>query len=57
MPGCGGYEYGFWESNPRLWDKCKREVSNQMIAEGWPPKARKFDSVMRKRARKLFYNQ
>ena len=55
MPSCGGCYYGFWESNPKLWDKCKREVTNQMVSEGWHPKAGKFDSVMRKRAKRLFY--
>ena len=44
----------FWERNPRAWAACRREAAAQMMAEGWPPKARKFDEVMMRRARRLF---
>lgn len=54
MPCEGSYYYGFWEKNPRLWEKLKLQVSKDMLAEGWSKYARKFDTVRDKRARKLF---
>ena len=55
MPTAGGFWYGFWEKNPRLWDSCKKRITAQMVAEGWKTYANKFDRVMTKRAMKLFY--
>ena len=54
MPTCGGYYYGFWQANPRRWDRCCRDAAAQMIAEGWNKYARKFSEVHRKRALKLW---
>lgn len=41
--------------DPRRWERCQREVTAAMIADGWPPKAGKFSEVCMRRARKLFY--
>ena len=54
MPTYGGYYYGFWEANPKLWEKCKKSATAQMVAEGWKTYAGKFDRVMKKRAMKLW---
>lgn len=54
MPTSGGYYYGFWEADPRRWERCRRETAAQMVAEGWNPRAGKFDEVLRRRARKLW---
>lgn len=54
MPTNGGYYYGFWEADPRRWERCRREAAAQMVAQGWNPKAGKFDEVMRRRAMKLW---
>ena len=54
MPSWSAHYCGFWESNPKLWEKCQNEISNQMIADGWTSHAKKFNSVMRIRARNLF---
>jgi len=53
MPGSYSYEY-FWETNPRKWEHCRKAAANLMLSEGWHPKARKFDEVLRKRAYKLW---
>ena len=54
MPSSGGYWYGFWEENPRLWEKCRKDAAAQMIASGWKSYAGKFDQVMRKKAFSLW---
>lgn len=54
MISTGGYWYGFWEKNPKLWERCKKIVTAQMVAEGWKTYANKFDRVMQKRAKKLW---
>ena len=54
MPTCGGYWYGFWEADPRRWERCRKEAAAQMVADGWHPRAGKFDEVLRRRARKLW---
>jgi hypothetical protein len=54
MPNNGGYWYGFWESNPRRWEACRRAAAAQMVAEGWNQHARKFHDVMLRRARQLW---
>lgn len=54
MPTYGGYYYGFSDANPRLWERCKKTASAQMIAEGWKTYAGTFDMVMQKRARRLW---
>jgi hypothetical protein len=54
MPYTGGYYYGFWEANPRRWERCRCEAAAAMVAQGWNPKARKFDEVMRRRALQLW---
>lgn len=52
MYWCGSYY--FWEANPRLWEECKKNITAQMVADGWKTYAKKFDDVMKKRARRLF---
>ena len=54
MPTSGGYYYGFWESDPRRWERCRQQAAAQMVAEGWNPHAGKFGQVQMKRARKLW---
>lgn len=54
MPNCGGYYLGFWEANPKRWDRCCRDATAQMLAEGWIRHARKFHDVMTRRARRLW---
>lgn len=54
MPCHGGG--AFWEENPKLWEKCKREIAEEMIAAGWSKHARKFGEVQRRKAMKLFLN-
>ncbi len=54
MISLGGYYYGPWESNPKRWARALREVTLQMVAEGWKTYANKFDRVLKKRAIKLF---
>ncbi len=54
MPTHGGYYYGFWEADPRRWERCRKEAAAQMVAEGWHQRAGKFDEVLRRRARKLW---
>ena len=43
-----GYQCGFWEADPRRWERCLREASAQMVAQGWPPKAGKFIEAKRR---------
>ena len=52
MPSCGSGS--FWEVDPRRWERCRQEAAKAMIAEGWNPKARKFDEVRRRRAMRLW---
>lgn len=54
MPCNGGYYYGFWEADPRRWERCRRDAAMQMLSEGWDAHARKFDAVRDKRAKKLW---
>lgn len=54
MPTSGGGWYGFWEANPRKWERCISAAGAAMIADGWHPQARKFSEVRRKRAYKLW---
>ncbi len=54
MPTNAGCYYGFWEVDPRRWERCRREAAAQMVAQGWNPKAGKFDEVMRRRALRLW---
>lgn len=56
MPTGGGYHSRFWESDPKRWAKCRQEVEDAMVAEGWNPKARKFNDVRHKRAVRLWAN-
>ncbi len=50
----GSYHYGFWEADPKKWERCKRQAFSEMIASGWKPYARKFEDVMKKKALKLW---
>jgi hypothetical protein len=54
MPTSGGYHYGFWEADPRRWERCRQQAAAQMVAEGWNPHAGKFSQVQMRRARKLW---
>ena len=54
MGSDGSYWYGFWEEDPRLWEKCRKEASAKMVCEGWKTYANKFNRVMVKRAFKLW---
>jgi len=56
MPTHGGYYYGFWEADPRRWERCRATAAAQMIADGWNKYARKFGAVQTKRALKLWAN-
>ncbi len=49
-----GYAYGFWEDDPRRWERCRQAAAAQMVAEGWNPKAKKFNDVQRRRAMRLW---
>jgi hypothetical protein len=42
------------ESDPRRWQRCLEAVARDMVAAGWPPKARKFHEVQHRRARRMF---
>jgi len=42
------------EQYPREWEKLLKEISKQMIIQGWNKHARKFREVMVKKAKKLF---
>lgn len=44
----------FWESDPRRWDRCRREAAAQMVAQGWNPKAGKFNEVQMRKATQLW---
>lgn len=52
MPCVGGS--AFWEHNPRLWENCKQQIANEMMAAGWSKHARKFQTVRDRKAYKLF---
>lgn len=52
MPYYGGHELDY-----RKLEKCRDIVSKQMLAEGWVKKSGKFDSVMDKKAYKLYYKK
>ena len=52
MPTCNYRK--FWESDPDKWRRCLKSANAGMLAEGWHPKARKFNEVCRKRAVKLW---
>jgi hypothetical protein len=54
MPINGGFYYSFWEEDVRLWERCRQQAAAQMVAEGWNPRAGKFDEVMRRRARRIW---
>lgn len=54
MPTSGGYYYGFWEADPPRWLRCRKEAAAAMVAQGWNPKAGKFEEVMRRRAMRLW---
>jgi hypothetical protein len=54
VPTYGGHYYGFWETDPRRWERCRRTAAAQMVATGWNPKARKFEEVQQRRAFKLW---
>lgn len=55
MPTYASYYYGLWEKDPKLWERCKKSATAQMVAEGWKTYARKFDRVMQKRAMELWH--
>ena len=38
---------------PRLWEKARRLVANEMLANGWNKHAKKFTEVQLRKARKL----
>ena len=44
----------FWESDPRMWKRCRRDAGAAMVAQGWNPRARKFSEVQQRRAIKLW---
>ena len=48
------YYYGFWEANPRLWARCQRLATEQMLKSGWKRYAGKFEMVMQKKALKFW---
>ena len=55
MPTNACYQVGFWQADPRKWEKCRQAAAAQMLAEGWNKHARKFSEVQRKRAMKLWH--
>lgn len=54
MPTTATFWYGFWEADPRRWERCRRDAAATMLAEGWNKHAKKFDEVVRRRAMKLW---
>ncbi len=44
-----------WEVDLGLWERCREQVAKQMLAQGWTPRARKFNDVRRRRALRLFF--
>jgi hypothetical protein len=46
-----------FDLHPRLWDRCRREVADAMVADGWSRHAGKFTWVMLRRARRLFMSR
>jgi len=54
MPSCDSHYYGFWQADPRRWEQCRNEAAKQMIADRWDSNARKFETVCRKKALKLW---
>jgi hypothetical protein len=43
-----------YEGHQRLWEKCRKQIGDQMVASGWIRKAGKFDEVCLRKAHKLF---
>jgi len=54
MGSDGGYYYGFWQADPKLWARCRKLATDQMVSQGWKTYTNKFNQVMRKRALKLW---
>lgn len=54
MPTNSGYYYGFWEADPRRWDRCMAAAEKAMLAQGWNRRAGKFDEVRRRKALQLW---
>lgn len=54
MPVQGGYQCGFWEADPRRWERCRAKAALQMVADGWNKHSKKFSTVQTKRAIKLW---
>lgn len=49
--------FGFasaFDRHPQLWARCRSDVADAMVAEGWNRHARKFLEVQARRARRLF---
>lgn len=38
---------------PKEWSKIRKEISDQMISEGWSKHANKFNEVMTRKAKRL----
>lgn len=57
MPSTGGHWHGFWESDSRRWEGCRRDAAAQMVAQGWNPHAKKFSEVQKRRAMRLWLSQ
>lgn len=54
MPTTGGYYYGFWEADPRRWERCRQQARAELIAEGFDRLSKKLDDAVRKRAMRLW---
>ena len=48
------HQCGFWEADPKKWERCLFQAQTEMIAEGWETHSRKFLMVQYKRAKKLW---
>ena len=54
MPTGASYQFGFWEADPRRWERCKILAAQQMIESGWSKFAGKFREVQMRKARKIW---
>lgn len=55
MPTTGGYYYGFWEADPRRWERCRQQARADLIAGGFDRLSQKLDGAVEKRALRLWH--
>lgn len=60
MPEFGSYQCGFWDADPRRWERCVAQATTDLLARGWRKPLRnstyeyKFNRARNRRARKLW---